>query len=107
MQTRERVDVGGHDFAIRNQTSVNHDEWARKIILRRSSFEYDHRLKYSLDARPCLVNDRASLIVAPDLEIRDPFAFAYIQRFAEENALAIILDRRTAQTSVAIERRAA
>ncbi len=107
MQTRESVDVDKHDFVIQNQASVNRDEWVRQIVLRRASFEYDHRLKYALDARPCFVDGRASLIVAPDLEIRDPFAFAYIQRFAEENALTVILDRRTAQTNVAIERRAA
>lgn len=99
--------IGEHDSSMRNQAALNSEEWARQIRLRRSSFEYDHRLNQSLDAQPCFIDGAASLVVAPDLEIRDPFAFAYIQRFAEENALKIVLDRRTQTAYVEFERRAA
>ncbi len=107
MRASGNVGVNEYDFAIQNQATVNSKEWVRQIKLRRASFEYDHRLKHSLDAQPCFIDGMASLIVAPDLEIRDPFAFAYIFRFAEENALVIVLDRRTRQESVERERRAA
>ena len=86
----ENVGANAHGFAIQNHVPATSDEWVRQISLRRSSFEYDHRLKYPLDAQPCFANGKASLMVAPDLEIRDPFAFDYIQRFAEENSLVII-----------------
>ncbi len=107
MRARGNVGVNAHDFAIQNHATVNNREWVRQIKLRRASFEYDHRLKHSLDAQPCFIDGMASIIVAPDLEIRDPFAFSYILRFAEENTLAIVLDRRTQQESVELERRAA
>jgi len=90
MRARENVGVDDYDFVIQNHASVNSDEWVKQIGLRRSSFEYNHRLKYPLDAQPCFADGKASLMVAPDLEIRDPFAFDYIQRFAEENLLVII-----------------
>ncbi|PCH60026.1 MAG: hypothetical protein COC05_05495 [Gammaproteobacteria bacterium] len=92
MQARENVGAEDYDFTIQNHTSANADEWIKQISLRRSSFEYDHRLKYPLDVQPSVVDGKASLIVAPDLEVRDPFAFDYIRRFAEENSLVIIID---------------
>ncbi len=107
MRARGSVGVSEHDFAIRNQATVNSKEWVRQIKLRRAGFEYEHRLKHSLDAQPCFIDGMASIIVAPDLEIRDPFAFAYIIRFAEENALVIVLDRRARQENVELERRVA
>ena len=107
MRARGNVGVNEHDFASQNHATVNSKEWLRQIKLHRASFEYNHRIKHSLDAQPCFIDGMASLIVAPDLEIRDPFAFTYITRFAEENALLIVLDRRTQQESVELERRAA
>ncbi|MBL1433480.1 MAG: DUF3579 domain-containing protein [Gammaproteobacteria bacterium] len=101
------VSVDERDSVVRNQAALNNDEWKRQIRLRLSSFEYEHRLKLSLDVRPCFIDGMPSLTVPPDLEIRDPFAFAYIQRFVQENALNIVLDRRTQRECVAIERRAA
>lgn len=105
MGAQVSLSAEGHDFAA--HAALGSEEWAQQIRLRRSSFEYDHRLKQSLDAQPCFIDGTPSLVVAPDLEIRDPFAFAYIQRFAHENALTIVLDRRAQRQSVAVERRAA
>ncbi|NOX28239.1 MAG: DUF3579 domain-containing protein [Gammaproteobacteria bacterium] len=105
MGVQASVSANGHDYAA--HAVLGSKEWAQQTRLRRSSFEYDHRLKQSLDAQPYFIDGSPSLVVAPDLEIRDPFAFAYIRRFAQENELAIVLDRRTRQQSVDVERRAA
>lgn len=105
MGAQASVSADGHNYAA--HAVLGSKEWAQQTRLRRSSFEYDHRLKQSLDAQPYFIDGIPSLVVAPDLEIRDPFAFAYIQRFAQENALTIVLDRRTQKQNVEVERRAA
>ena len=93
--------------AIRSVMSERADGWLRQISLQRASFEYAHRLKYSLDAQPCIIGGKQSLIIARDLEARDHFAYEHILRFAEMHDLQLVIDRRVESRSVDCERRAA
>lgn len=92
---------------IRSPPVVIGDDWIRQINLQRAGFEYANRLKYALEVKPRLVEGVKSLIIARELEIRDPFAYEHILRFAADYSLQIITDRRREQCSVAYERRVA
>lgn len=81
------------------------EDWLRQVCWQRAAFEYAHRLKYPLDVKPCLIEGKKSVIVARDLEVRDPFAFSYIVRFGQEHGIAVQVDRRVRQIAVAMERR--
>lgn len=105
--TSEEYSAADSATAIRSVSSEMVNEWLRQMRLLRASFEYAHRLKYSLDIQPCIIGGKQSLIVARDLEARDQFAYEHILRFAALHNLQLIVDRRVEQRSVDCERRAA
>lgn len=85
----------------------SHSNWLQRINFLRASYEYSHRLKYSLEAIPCRIDDKDSLIIARNLETQDTFAYEHIVRFAEKYDLKIVVDRRVSEQAVSEERRAA
>lgn len=54
---------------------------------------------------PCLIEQRATLIHAPDLGERDPAFFQQLQDFAKANDYQLLADRRQRDCTVAEERR--
>ncbi len=81
--------------------SVNNDgqrfrpsDWIERISASLGSFKADHRLHYSDDVQPCIVDGRKCLLVAKGLAKKNPDAYTYIMRFAEENNLKVQEDRR-------------
>ncbi len=68
--------------------------WAERVSAVLASFGSDHKLRYSEFAQPCIIDGKVCLIVAKGLEDSDPEAFGFIMRFARENHLRILEDRR-------------
>ena len=69
-------------------------DWIERISASLGTFKSDHRLHYSNDVQPCIIEGRKCLLVAKGLAKKNPEAYAYIMRFAEENNLRVQEDRR-------------
>ncbi|MCW8826717.1 MAG: DUF3579 domain-containing protein [Gammaproteobacteria bacterium] len=94
----EGVDHGGHKFRP--------SDWAERIAAILASYDEDRRLRYSEDVSPCTIQGTRCLIVAKDLEQRNPDGYQFIMQFANDNSLNIQLDRRSEALDVPAERRA-
>lgn len=68
--------------------------WAERVSAVLASFGPDHKLRYSEYAQPCVIEGTVCLIVTKGLEQSDPDAYDFIMRFARENHLRIMEDRR-------------
>lgn len=62
-------------------------DWIERISTVLATFGDDHRLHYSAQARPRVVNGEKCLVVDPDLQSKDPVAYRYILDFARMNRL--------------------
>lgn len=69
--------------------------WAEMVSSSLASFGSDHRLKYDRGVHPCVIEGTKCLVVARDLQEKDPDAYNHVIRFAEQNKLQILRDRRT------------
>lgn len=69
-------------------------DWIERISASLGTFKADHRLHYSNDVKPCVIEGRKCLLVSKGLAKRNPNAYSYIMRFAEENNLKVQEDRR-------------
>ncbi len=69
-------------------------DWIERISASLGSFKADHRLHYSNEVQPCIIEGRKCLLVAKGLAKKNPAAYSYIMRFAEENNLRVQEDRR-------------
>jgi hypothetical protein len=82
-------------------------DWSQRIAANWARFGVDNRLKYSPSLFPCTIEGVPCLIIARDLETRDPEAYRYVMEFATENRLRVREDRRQQQrTSPTSEQRA-
>jgi len=94
----EGVDTGGHKFRP--------SDWAERIAAILASYDEDRRLRYSRDVSPCTIQGTRCLVVAKDMEQRNPDGYHFIMQFAGDNHLRIQLDRRTENVEIEAERRA-
>lgn len=62
-------------------------DWIERISTVLATFGEDHRLHYSAQVRPRVVNGEKCLVVDPDLQREDPVAYQYILDFARMNRL--------------------
>lgn len=69
-------------------------DWIERICASLASFGLDHRLHYSADVQPCMIEGRKCLLVRKGLRERRPELYQHIMRFARENHLLIQEDRR-------------
>lgn len=69
-------------------------DWIERISASLGTFKSDHRLHYSSDVQPCVIEGRKCLLVSKGLAKTNPDAYAYIMRFAEENNLKVQEERR-------------
>jgi hypothetical protein len=74
--------------------SVNEDgrkfrpsDWIERVSTTMATFGKDHRLHYSDDVRPSMVNGEKCLVVSGSLEESNPVAFEYIMAFVRANRL--------------------
>lgn len=81
-------------------------DWIERISTTLASFGRDHRLHYLSSVQPCIIKGEKCLVVDRNLEQKDPTAWAYILKFAEDNALRVQQDRRRVDEPVVAERRA-
>ena len=80
-------------------------DWAERIAAILASYDEDRRLRYSRDVSPCTIQGQRCLVVARDMEQRNPDGYNFIMQFASDNDLRIQLDRRSQHTEIEIERR--
>jgi len=71
-------------------------DWIERISASLASFGADHRLHYSSDVQPCIIEGKKCLLVKKGLSRSNPEAFDHIMHFAEDNDLRIQEDRRNA-----------
>jgi hypothetical protein len=71
-------------------------DWIERISASLGSFKSDHRLHYSNEVQPCIIEGRKCLLVSKGLAKKNPEAYTYIMHFAEVNNLKVQEDRRKA-----------
>jgi hypothetical protein len=69
-------------------------DWIERISASLASFGADHRLHYSSDVQPCIIEGQKCLLVRKGLSQSNPDAYAHIMDFARQNRLRIQEDRR-------------
>ncbi len=82
-------------------------DWVERISDHMASFGADHRLRYSRAVHPCMIDGHKCLVVAKDLQEKDPPFYDYIMKFARDNRLRIQEDRRHSQSAVQEDQRRA
>lgn len=94
----EGVDINGHKFRP--------SDWAERVAAILASYDEDRRLRYSMDVSPCTIQGMRCLMVAKDMEQRNPDGYRFVMQFANDNHLRVQLDRRTEGVEIEAERRA-
>ncbi|HHL44970.1 MAG TPA: DUF3579 domain-containing protein [Gammaproteobacteria bacterium] len=80
-------------------------DWIERISSTLAKFGSDHRLHYSPWVHPCVIEGQKCLVIAPDLQEKDPEGYRYVMDFAEQNGLRIQPDRRRKSQPVEHDRR--
>ena len=80
-------------------------DWVERISGQLATYGHDHRLHYSDNVHPCLIQGMNCLVVKKSLREENPSAYQFILKFAEDNQLRIQEDRRQQSASVPTERR--
>lgn len=80
-------------------------DWIDRLSTLLATFGSDHRLHYAAEVQPCIVQGERCLVVARDLEEKQPEIYRQIMAFAHENKLRIQPDRRHTLHAVTTERR--
>jgi len=62
-------------------------DWIERISTQLATFGPDHRLHYSEDIQPRMVDGEKCLVIDPALEKNNPSAHEYIMTFIETNQL--------------------
>lgn len=70
------------------------NDWIERISAGLATFGADHRLHYSTDVQPCIIEGKKCLLVRKGLSLTHPEAYEHIMHFAEQNNLRIQEDRR-------------
>ena len=60
-------------------------DWIERLSASLASFGADHRLHYSSDVQPCVIEGQKCLLVRKGLMQTNPDAYAHIMHFAEQN----------------------
>ena len=66
-------------------------DWIERIATIMSTFGADHRLHYSDNVQPCVIDGNKCLAVGRSLQQQNPDAFHFILKFAEDNGLRVQL----------------
>lgn len=74
-------------------------DWVERISASLAKFGADHRLHYSHDVQPCIIEGEKFLLVKKGLAQSNPEIYKFIMRFAEDNNLRIQEDRRGSKRS--------
>lgn len=80
-------------------------DWIDRLSTLLATFGADHRLHYAAEVQPCLIDGERCLVVARDLELKQPEIYRQIMNFAQENKLRIQPDRRHTLHATTDERR--
>lgn len=80
-------------------------DWSERLASNFARFGSDHRLIYSPQIYPVVIDGIPCLMVAKHLERSDPEAFTFLMQFATSNNLCIREDRRQAPRAVDSEKR--
>lgn len=78
-------------------------DWIERISSTLASFGKDHRLQYHLAVKPCMIEGERCLVVARDLEQKNPQAYAFVMGFARSNQLCVQGDRRYDERALRVE----
>ncbi len=72
-------------------------DWVERISSVVAEFGPDHRLHYSANVYPAVIDGQTCLVVEPALRSSAPQLYDYIMRFAERNRLTVraLRDRRS------------
>ena len=62
-------------------------DWIERISANMGTFGPDHRLHYSPNVLPKVIQGEKCLVVEQSLQDNDPEAYSYIVRFAKANGL--------------------
>ena len=82
-------------------------DWVERISGQLATYGRNHRLHYSDNVHPCLIQGANCLIVKKSLQDENPNAYQFILKFAADNQLRIQQDRRQQSAAVPAERRGA
>ena len=94
----EGVDHDGHKFRP--------SDWAERVAAILASYDDLRRLRYSDDVSPCTIQGKRCLLVARDMETRNPDGYKFVMQFANDNELNIQQDRRSKSVDVKVDQRA-
>lgn len=70
-------------------------DWVERISSQLASYGADHRLHYADSAHPCTIEGAKCLCVKKILKEKNPAAYQFILKFAADNHLRILEDRRS------------
>jgi hypothetical protein len=76
--------------------------WAEMVSSSLATFGRDNRLKYDRGVHPCVIDGTKCLVIARDLQDKDPDAYDHVIRFAEQNKLQILRDRRSGERALSV-----
>lgn len=69
-------------------------DWIERICSSMTAFGEQRCLVLAKNVQPCIVDGEKCLVVACNLETKNPSAYAFLMSFAAINKLKIIQDRR-------------
>lgn len=69
-------------------------DWIERICSSLTAFEEQRCLTLLKNIQPCIVDGEKCLVVARNLELRNPRAYEFVMGFASSNNLKIMVDRR-------------
>lgn len=72
-------------------------DWIERISTQLARYGSDHRLQYSEDVHPCVINGAKCLCVRKSLKEQNPSAYQFILKFAADNQLRVQEDRRNSR----------
>ena len=78
-------------------------DWIERLSSTLASFGKDHRLQYHLAVKPCIINGERCLVVARELEQKNPMAYDFVMGFARSNQLRVQGDRRYDDRALSVE----
>ncbi|HHL44971.1 MAG TPA: DUF3579 domain-containing protein [Gammaproteobacteria bacterium] len=70
-------------------------DWIERISSMVAEFGPDHRLHYSVNVHPCVIEGQKCLVVEPELREKNRELYEYILHFAQRNDLVVHLKEET------------
>lgn len=102
----EKSERRSNERAVSDGKPFRASDWVERLYASLATSGNARRWHYDHEVRPSIIRGQKYLVVGKALSRRDPQLHADILKFAEENRLRILEERRTLDLPTSIERRA-